>query len=107
MYSYAQNGVSLGSAIDSESASTSLQVKHELQDMTVNWSIGNYQINDASSGNHRLSSGRVQGVLVTAGFSREMFGGTVSAVVAHQGFELDKAGLREGGRIGLDFSKTF
>lgn len=107
IYSYAQNGVSLGAAIDSESASASLRVKHELQDMTVNWSIGNYQINDASSGNHRLSSGRVQGVLVTAGFSREMFGGTVSAVVAHQGFELDKAGLREGARIGLGFSKSF
>jgi hypothetical protein len=106
-FSYAQDSVALGAAIDSEGASTSLRVKHDLETMAFDWSIGHYQINDASAPNHRLSSTRVQGIVVTAGFSREMFGGTVSAIVAHQGFDLDTAGFSEGMQVGLGFSKSF
>lgn len=106
-YSYAQNGVVLGSAIDSQSVATNLYVKHELDHMQVNWGVGHYTINDASSATHRLSTGRVDGFVVSAGFSKDIYGGTLTALVAHQGFALDTAGLGEGARVGVSFSKSF
>ena len=75
--------------------------------MIFEWSIGHYQINDASAANHRLSSTRVQGAVVTAGISREIFGGIASALVVYQGFGLDTAGFEAGTRLGIGFSKSF
>lgn len=106
-YSYAQNGTVLGAAIDTQSVSTTLHMKHELPEVSVNWSIGHYVINDQSLASHRLSTSRAEGFVVTAGFSREMMGGTLSALVAHQGFDLNTAGFGEGTRVGLSFEKTF
>lgn len=106
-YSYAQNGIVLGNAIDSESVSTSLHVKHELSDMSVNWSLGHYIINDQSLASHRLTTTRTEGYVVTVGLSRDMLGGTLSALIAHQDFDLNTAGFNKGTRVGLSFEKTF
>lgn len=106
-YSYANQGVVMGSAIDTQSASTALYVKHQLDDMTVDWSIGHYLINDQSLATHRLTSTSAEGFIVSAGVSREMLGGTLSALIAHQGFGLNTAGFGNGTRVGVSFQKTF
>ena len=106
-YSYAQNGTVLGAAIDTESVATSLHVKHQLPEMSINWSLGHYVINDQSLATHRLSTTRAEGFVATAGLSREMLGGTLSALVSHQDFDLNNAGFGKGTRVGLSFEKTF
>ncbi|MDC0739698.1 capsule assembly Wzi family protein [Cognatishimia sp. SS12] len=106
-YSYAQNGVVIGSAIDSQSVSTALYVKHQFDDMSVDWSIGHYLINDQNRAAHRLSSTSAEGFVVSAAVSREMLGGTLSALIAHQGFDLNTAGFGSGTRVGVSFQKTF
>lgn len=106
-YSYAQNSVVLGAAIDTESVSTSLHVKHELADMSLNWSVGHYVINDQSLASHRLTTTRSEGFIGTAGLSRELLGGTVNAIIAYQDFDLDTAGYSKGTRFGLRFEKSF
>ncbi|MGB3245531.1 MAG: capsule assembly Wzi family protein [Sulfitobacter sp.] len=107
LYPYLNEGSVMGAAIDSESQSTKLYVTHELSNMSVNWGIGYYKINDASNAAHRLSSTATSGVIVTLGASKEMFGGRVNGVLAYQGFDLDTADLDEGLRVGLNFSKSF
>lgn len=106
-YSYAQNGTVLGAAVDTESISTTLRVKHELPEMSVNWSVGHYVINDQSLASHRLTTSRAEGFVVTAGLSREVLGGTLSALAAYQDFELNTAGFEKGARIGVSFEKSF
>jgi len=106
-YSYAQNGVVLGSAIDSESVATRLYVKHQLDDMNIDWSIGHYTINDQSRAAHRLTPTRSEGFLISAGVSREVQGGTLSALIAHQDFDLPTAGFGEGTRVGLSYRRAF
>lgn len=106
-YSYAQNGTVLGSAIDSESVATKLYVKHQLDDMSINWSIGHYTINDKSRAAHRLTNTRSEGFLVSAGVSREFQGGTLSAVIAHQDFDLNTAGFSDGTRVGVSYKRSF
>lgn len=107
IYSYANQGVVMGSAIDTQSVSTALYVKHQLDDMTVDWSIGHYLINDQNLATHRLSNTSAEGFVVSAGVSREMLGGTLSALIAHQGFDLNTAGFGNGTRVGVSFQKTF
>lgn len=107
IYFYAQNGTVLGAAIDTESVATTLHVKHQLPVMSINWSLGHYVINDQSLATHRLSTARAEGFVATAGLSRDMLGGTLSALVAHQDFDLNTAGFGKGTRVGLSFEKTF
>jgi hypothetical protein len=106
-YSYANNGVVLGSAIDTQSKATTLYMEHQLPKATANWSIGHYTINDQSLATHRLSTARATGFIATAGLSRQMFGGSVQALIAHQDFDLNTAGFDKGTRIGLNFSTRF
>jgi hypothetical protein len=106
-YRYLNRGVSMGAAIDSEGYATSVNVVHHLEDMQVEWGLGHYTINDASSATHRLSSTRQQGVMVSAGISKEALGGTLQALVVHQGFDLDTAGTSKGARFGVNFTKSF
>lgn len=107
LYSYAQNGTVLGNAIDTESVSTRLLVEHKLPDMTVNWSLGHYVINDQSLASHRLSTSRAEGYVATVGLTRDMLGGTLSALIAHQDFDLNRAGFDKGTRVGVSFEKLF
>ncbi|MCG7494989.1 capsule assembly Wzi family protein [Thalassobius sp. Cn5-15] len=106
-YSYANNGVVLGSAIDTQSKATTLYMKHELDETSVNWSIGHYTINDQSLATHRLSTARATGFVATASLSRPLLGGTVSALIAHQDFDLNTAGFDKGTRVGVSFQTSF
>jgi len=106
-YSYAENGIGIGAAIDSESVSTQLRVEHELADLAINWSLGHFTINDHQSASHRLTTTRSKGYLATIGISREILGGTLGATIAYQNFGLNTAGFDKGTRIGLSFERTF
>lgn len=106
-YTFAHKGKVIGAAIDTESVATTLHVKHQLPEMSINWSLGHYVINDQSLTTHRLSTTRAEGFVATAGLSRDILGGTLSALVAHQDFDLNTAGFGNGTRVGLSFEKTF
>jgi len=106
-YSYSQGGTVLGAAIDTESVSSILRVKHELPEMSVNWSVGHYVINDQSLASHRLTTSRAEGFVITAGLSTAILGGTLSALAAYQNFDLNTAGFEKGTRIGVSFEKSF
>lgn len=107
VYSYANKGVVLGAAVDSEGQSTNLYVSHDFNDFNINWSIGHYLVNADSAPDHRLSTTRTSGVLATIGFSRQFDRFRLDGIVAHQGFDLDKADMKEGLRAGLGLSVSF
>lgn len=106
-FSYANNGVVLGSAIDTQGKATTLYMKHKLDETSVNWSVGHYTINDQSLATHRLSTTRSTGLVATAGLSQPLLGGTVSALIAHQDFDLNTAGFDKGTRVGVSFQTSF
>lgn len=107
IYPYVHRGTDLGAVIGSESRSLDLRARHEFAAWTLDWGVGSYTINDASDPDHRLSSVRASGAFLSMGAQTEMWGGTVSGKLVHQGFELDRAGLRRGLRVGLGFAKSF
>jgi len=106
-YSYANKGVVLGAAVDTEGQSTNLYVQHTFDDFTLNWSVGHYLVNAASDPSHRLSSVRTSGALATIGFTKQFDRIRLDGIVAHQGFDLDTADMKEGLRAGLGLSVSF
>ncbi|WP_171180939.1 capsule assembly Wzi family protein [Ruegeria sp. HKCCD8929] len=107
VYSYANKGVVMGAAVDTQGQSTNLYVSHEFADFTLNWSAGHYLVNDTSDPNHRLSSTRTSGMLATVGISKQFDRIRVDGIIAHQGFELDRAEMKEGLRAGVGLTVSF
>ena len=98
---YTHSGVVLGAPIDSEGTSLVLYGEHEFAPFDLSWSIGAYRINDATQAENRLSSTRVDGEIVSLLLSRSWNNLEVDAYIAHQGFDLNSAGLARGFRVGL------
>lgn len=98
---YTHSGVALGAPIDSEGTSLVLYGEHEFAPFDLSWSIGAYRINDATQAENRLSSTRVDGEIVSLLLSRSWNNLEVDAYIAHQGFDLNSAGLARGFRVGL------
>ena len=98
---YTHSGVVLGAPIDSEGTSLVLYGEHEFVPFDLSWSIGAYRINDATQAENRLSSTRVDGEIVSLLLSRSWNNLEVDAYIAHQGFDLNSAGLARGFRVGL------
>lgn len=98
---YTHSGVVLGAPIDSEATSLVLYGEHEFAPFDLSWSIGAYRINDAAQAENRLSSTRVDGEIVSLLLSRSWNNLEVDAYIAHQGFDLNSAGLARGFRVGL------
>lgn len=106
-YSYANKGVVLGAAVDTQGQSTNLYVDHEFADFTLSWSVGYYLVNATSNPDHRLSSARSSGPLATVGISKQIDQVRVDGIVAYQGFDLDKADMIEGLRVGIGLAVAF
>lgn len=106
-YPYTRDGTVMGAAIDSEGYAANLHVRHELPRFDLSWGLGHATINDASSSAHRLSSVRVSGPQAYLGVATDWQGLQVEALVAHQGFDLDKADLDKGLRIAIGVSRRF
>ena len=107
IYSYANKGVVLGAAVDTQGQSTNLYVSHEFAEFTLDWSVGHYLVNDTSDPSHRLSSTRVSGPLATIGIGKQFNRVRVDGIIAYQGFDLDTADMKEGLRAGVGLSVTF
>ncbi|WP_372574035.1 capsule assembly Wzi family protein [Ruegeria jejuensis] len=107
IYSYANKGVVLGAAVDTEGQSTNLYVSHDFADFDLNWSVGHYLVNADSDPDHRLSSDRQSGTLATIGIGKQFDRLRVDGIIAYQGFDLDTADMKEGLRAGLGLSVAF
>lgn len=102
---YSHYSATMGAPIDTEGTSVTLYGEHELRNFDLNWSIGQYDINQTSLASHRLTPSRADGILATVGASKTWDDTTVSGVIAYQGFNL--TGASEGVSIGVNVSKTF
>lgn len=97
----------MGAAIDGDGRAIEMRVSHRLAGGDWNWGIGHYVINDADLPDHRLSSERVSGVMAHIGLTRRFEAMTLEALVAYQGFELDRVGFGRGARIGVNLTRSF
>ena len=104
---YTHSGVVLGAPIDSEGTSLVLYGEHEFAPFDPSWSIGAYRINDAAQAENRLSSIRVEGEIVSLILSRAWNHLEMDVYIAHQGFDLNSAGLAQGFRLGLGARVAF
>lgn len=104
---YTHSGVVLGAPIDSEGSSLVLYGEHEFAPFELSWSIGAYRINQAAQAENRLSSTRVDGEMVSLTLSRAWNHLEMDVYIAHQGFDLNSAGLAQGFRLGLGARVVF
>jgi hypothetical protein len=95
----------MGAPIDTEGTSIALYGTHELRDLDLMWSIGQYDINQSSLSSHRLTPIRTDGLLVTLGLTKIWDEVSVSTVVAYQGFDLSESA--EGISFGFKISRSF
>ncbi|MEJ5220062.1 capsule assembly Wzi family protein [Cognatishimia sp. D5M38] len=102
---YSHYGATLGAPIDTEGTSMTLFGKHELRSFDLRWSIGQFDINQASLATHRLTPTRTKGILATVGATKSWDDTTLSAVVAYQDFNLREAS--RGVSFGMQLSKSF
>lgn len=102
---YSNYGATMGAPIDTEGTSITLYGEHELGNFDLTWSVGQYDINQASLASHRLTPTRTDGILATIGASKTWDDTTVSGVIAYQGFDLTEAS--EGVSFGLQVSRGF
>lgn len=102
---YSNFGATMGAPIDTEGTSITLYGEHELRDFDLNWSVGQYDVNQASLASHRLTPTRVDGIIATIGASKTWDDTTVSGVIAYQGFDLTESS--EGVSFGLQVSRSF
>lgn len=102
---YSHFGATMGAPIDTEGTSITLYGEHKLRNFDLNWSVGQYDINQASLASHRLTPARVDGLLATVGATKTWDQTTVSGVIAYQGFDLTESS--EGVSIGLQVSRSF
>lgn len=102
---YSHFGATMGAPVDTEGTSITLYGEHQLRNFDLNWSIGQYDINQTSLASHRLTPTRADGILATIGASRTWDDTTVSGVIAYQGFDLTEAS--EGVSFGLQVSRSF
>ena len=102
---YSHYGATMGAPIDTEGTSITLYGEHELRDFDLNWSVGQYDINQASLASHRLTPTHADGIMATIGASKTWDDTTVSGVIAYQGFDLTESS--EGVSFGLQVSRSF
>lgn len=107
VHPYTNFGTVMGAAIDGDGRAVEMRVSHRLAGVDWTWGIGHYVINDAGLSSHRLSSERVSGPMAHIGLATRLDSLTLEALVAYQGFELDRAGIGRGARIGLNLTRTF
>lgn len=106
-YPYTRDGKVMGAAIDSEGRAVNLHVRHNLSRFDLSWGLGHSTINDASNPDHRLSSTRVSGPQAYLGLSTDLQGLQINALVAYQGFGLDRADFDKGARLAIGVTKRF
>lgn len=102
---YSHYGATMGTPIDTEGSSITLYGEHALTSFNLNWSVGQYDINQASLTSHRLTPTRAIGLIATIGASKVWEDTTISGVVAYQGFDLTEAS--GGVSIGFEVSRSF
>ena len=102
---YSHYGATMGAPIDTEGTSIALYGTHELRNLDLMWSIGQYDINQSSLSSHRLTPIRTDGLLVTLGLTKIWDEVSVSTVVAYQGFDLSESA--EGISFGFKISRSF
>jgi hypothetical protein len=105
---YTYLGRVMGVPVDTDGFSLRLSGAHELNDLTVDWGIGQVSINEFGTPDHRLSSVPVSGVVVDVGGSYALGNGIlVRAGVSYQGFDLDTADIPQGASASVLVSRTF
>lgn len=104
---YTRDGRVMGAAIDSEGREIALHLEHELPDFNLSWGVSHVIVNDKDNPDHRLSSGRVSGGLAYVGVATEWQGLEIEALLAHQGFALDRADSPRGTRLAVGVTKRF
>lgn len=104
---YKNDGIVMGAPIDSEGTSIHLRAQHDLGAYSLDWSVGHYTINDASSPNHRLSSTRVSGPVAHVGLSTEHRELHLGGRVAYQGFDLDRRDISQGLTLSVFAERRF
>lgn len=102
---YSHYGATMGAPIDTEGTSVTLYGMHELPRYDVNWSIGQYDVNQANLASHRLTPIRANGLIATLGISKSWNDTTVSGVLAYQGFDLTDSS--EGISFGVQLTRNF
>lgn len=107
VYSYAHKGQVLGAALDSQGRSIGLNVSHEFNQLSVDWSLRHILVNEASAASHRLSSRRVEGTVAMLRAVRPFGSGQIEGILAYQGVDLNKVGSPKSLRAGVGMSLDF
>jgi len=107
-YSYTNYGKSMGAAIDSEGTSLGINIRSKIsQKINIEFSTQTVVINDNNWSAHRLSSKRQSGLINSFGVSWKKNNIIFNGNIHYQGFNLDKAKIKSGTRIGFSSSIIF
>jgi hypothetical protein len=104
---YTSDGVVMGAPIDSEGRSIHVRAQHDLGEHILDWGLGQYTINDASSTRHRLSSARVTGPVAHVGLSNGGPEKRIGGRVTYQGFDLDRKNIAQGVTLSVFAERQF
>jgi hypothetical protein len=105
VYDYTNYGKTIGAAIDSEGTSLGLFVRSQIsQKIDIEYSTKSVVINDSNWSNNRLSSKRQSGFINSLGASWNKNSIKFNGDIYYQGFNLDKAMIKNG--YGVSFSSS-
>ena len=107
IHPYTSDGVVMGAPIDSAGRSIHVRAQHDLREHILDWGLGQYTINDASSTRHRLSSARVTGPVAHVGLSNRGPEKRIGGRVTYQGFDLDRKNIVQGVTLSVFAERQF
>tara|TARA_B110000008_G_C16931102_1_gene548693 strand:+ start:110 stop:1327 length:1218 start_codon:yes stop_codon:yes gene_type:complete len=107
-YAYTNYGNTMGTAIDTEGNSQGIYITSQIsQNINIELSTKSVVINDNNWAEHRLSSKRQSGFINSLGVSWIKNNISFSGNIYNQGFNLDKANIKNGAGVGFSSSIIF
>ena len=107
-YDYINNGITMGTAIDTEGTSLGLYFRSLIsQKISIEFATKSLIINDNNWSEHRLSSKRKSGLIHSLNASWENDNINFIGYIYNQGLNLNKANIENSYGIGFSSSVTF
>jgi hypothetical protein len=104
-YDYTNYGKTIGTAIDTEGTSLDLYLRsHISEEVNIEFATKSVVVNDANWQGHRLSPNRQSGFISSLGVSWAKNNIIFNGNIYNQGFNLDKANIKNG--YGVSFSSS-
>jgi hypothetical protein len=107
-YDYTNYGKTMGAAIDSEGTSLDLYLRSQISErIDIEFATKSVVVNDNNWQGHRLSSNRQSGFISSLGISWVRNNVSFNGNIYNQGFDLDKANIKNGYGVGFSASLIF